>query len=54
MGHTGGHALEVGNSGMAEMLLALEDSHHGGHLALETLDLDTNLRQWVKLKFPNG
>lgn len=39
---------------MAEMLLALEDSHHGGHLALETLDLDTNLGQRVNLTFPKG
>lgn len=39
---------------MAEMLLALEDTHHGGHLALETLDLDTNLGQRGKWKFPKG
>ena len=39
---------------MAETLLALGDTHHGGHVALETLGLDANLEQKVRLNFSKG
>lgn len=39
---------------MAEMRLALEDTHYGSHMALETLGLDANLEQQVKLNFSKG
>ena len=39
---------------MAETLLALGDTHHGGHVALETLGPDANLEQKVRLNFCKG
>lgn len=38
----------------AEMLLALEDTHHSGHVALVTPGSEANLEQQAKLNFSKG